>query len=263
MPIDAKELYRLDNIVEPHRRAMWEAIYRREEHNAREAADAAKAAFESHADPIDRAALLVLWPTLDFAVADAFAHTLDDEFEAFVADLRATLDADGPLADAAQALSQLILRCAGHMHDFQPFTPAEASALLARLPEGFMNHQCCMYLALWAFSIHDIEHVRLAYKYFLITPIEFMVDFSRQRLKVMLMLMERRCDAKELARLIELLPNPLHASWLLDAITPEAQAQGLWNDALAEQLATKLAELSISAPSVPPRQLSGFSRVNL
>ena len=263
MPVTSQELHRLDNLVEPHRREVWEAIYRREEDKARAAADAARAAFDTYPVPTDRAALLVLWPTLDFAVADAFAHTLDDEFEAFVSDLQATVEADGELADAAQALAQLILRCAGHLHEFQALSGDEVEALLARLPEGFMNHQCCMYLALWAFSIRDLDHVKLAYKYFLITPIEFMVDFSRQRLKVMVMLLEGRCDAKELARLIELVPNPLHATWLLEAVTPEAQAQGIWNDALAEQLAHKLADLTVNAPMVPPREHSGFLKVNL
>jgi hypothetical protein len=263
MPVTSQELHRIDNLVEPHRREVWEAIYRREEEQARTAAAAARSAFEANPVADDRSALLALWPTLDFAVADAFARTLDDEFEAFVADLQATVDAEGQLAEAAQALAQVILRCAGHLHEFQPLTVEEANALLARLPMGFMNHQCCMYLGLWAFSIRDMEHVRLAYKYFLITPIEFMVDFSRQRLKVMVALLEGRCDAKELARLIELIPNPLHATWLLEAVSPEAQAQGIWNDALAEQLAAKLADLTLKAPSVPPREHSGFSRVNL
>jgi hypothetical protein len=263
MPVTSQELHRLDNLVEPHRRTVWEAIYRREEQVAREAAASARQAFDDHPEAGDRSALLVLWPTLDFAVADAFAHTLDEEFEAFIADLQATVDADGELAEAAQALSQLILRCAGHLHEFQELSSGEVNELLARLPEGFMNHQCCMYLGLWAFSIRDLEHVKLAYKYFLITPIEFMVDFSRQRLKVMVALLEGRCDAKELSRLIDLIPNPIHATWLLEAVTPEAQTQGLWNDALAEQLAAKLADLAVSAPTVPPRMETRFTRVNL
>jgi hypothetical protein len=263
MPVTSQELHRVDNIVEPHRRAVWEAIYRREGDAARQAADGARAAFRAVSTAEDRSALLALWPVLDFAVIDAFARSQDEEFEAFINDLQLTVDTEGELGEAAQALSQIILRCAGHLHGIQEFSADEANALLARLPDGFMNHQCCMYLALWAFSIKDLEHVLLAYKYFLVTPIEFMVDFSRQRLKVMVALLEHRCDAKELARLIQLVPNPLHATWLLESLVPEAQAQALWTDELADQLAHKLAELTEKAPAVPPREHSGFLRVNL
>jgi hypothetical protein len=120
------------------------------------------------------------------------------------------------------------------------------------VPEEDRNHQMMSYLAFWAFSRREKDYLEACYRFFLTQPVDFMVDFSRQRAKVMLMLAEERCERSDLVKLIELAPHLMHLQWIGRNIAGPLMESSLWDDELQAQLERRIRRLRNSTPDVPP-----------
>jgi hypothetical protein len=256
----------LDNWLEPFRLRAWDAAYRREEQAARQAvADAARFCDSCNASADESSALAIALDFMDTQVNESFLA--DPEGRAGLlldAITRIGRPQQGPLARAIQARSLLTLRCWAARFDYAPLTPAEVESLFNRIPYEDLEHHNWTFLSFWAFQQRDSYYLSLAYKQFLTKPFDFMIDFSRQRLKVMLQLVEGRCLDRDVQRLIELLPHLMHVNWMREHIVPACIDAGIWDVDLNNRLLRREQALIDAGPVPPPRERRQVSyKVNI
>jgi hypothetical protein len=89
-----------------------------------------------------------------------------------------------------------------------------------------------------------------------------MVDFSRQRIKVMRALVSKSCELEDITRLIELIPHQIHWNWIDEQIKPECSVQNLWPAGIEQAFTRKRIELEAEGPKVPKRSQPVSFQVN-
>lgn len=248
-------LEHVDRWLEQWRRPIWEALYRRDEAGCRNELAQAEIAWDAYAVTTDEREAARLY--LDFLTCQ-----VDESFKP-VRDLKRGLvlealeqlakPVETPLAITMQARVLLTLRCWAHVQSIHPLSREEVDRWYKIVPEEDRDHQLMSYIAFWAFSRREQGYLEACYRYFLTQPVEFMVDFSRQRAKVMLLLAENRCQHADLEKLIGLAPHLMHLQWIGRHVAGPLMERGLWNTELQEQLELKIRGLRDSTPEVPPR----------
>jgi hypothetical protein len=248
-------LENVDRWLEQWRKPVWEALYRRDEESCRHELAQAIAGWEMYAATTDERQAARLY--LDFLQCQA-----DESFQA-ARDLKRgiVLEAieqlanpvDSTVARTMQARVLLTLRSWAHILSVYPLQRAEVDRLFAQIPAEDLDHQCVSYLAFWSFAIREAHYLQIAYRYFVTQSVDFMVDYSRQRVKVMLVLTEGRCERDDLVKLIELAPHLMHAQWIGRHVAAFCMDSELWDDGLQGLLATRVTELRDKPPQVPPR----------
>ena len=153
----------------------------------------------------------------------------------------------------------LTARCLAHHLGLHKIGEAEVSELVEHIPVDDLGHQSISYLAFWAYSELNKFYLDYCYRLFLTDPFVFMVDFSRQRIRIMRALVYGNCKDTDIEKLIELIPHKMHLGWFEDYIIPKCQSNELWTEALAQQLRGKSTWISIEGPKVPSsRKPLGF-----
>ena len=257
-------LYEINQWLEKWRRPVWETIYRGEAEVSRRLIREAYAAWEAwEADQDDRAAAKLYLDFLEHQVEETYcadataAAVLIHEALRNLARPQIT-----PRAVVMQARVLLVLRCWAHHQGVKDLPVELATELLSQVPEEDLDHQAYSYLAFWAFIVREKPFLERAYRYFLIQPVDFMVDYSRQRVKVMLALVEGPCEAEDLLKLVNLMPHPRHAEWVGRYVKPRCEELGIWSDDLDIRFKGRVASLAIGRPQVPPRDKPEGFHVN-
>ncbi len=160
---------------------------------------------------------------------------------------------DGQLSSVMQARCSLTQRCWAHAMHGIGIPRGHVDRFYGEIPEEDRDHQLMNYLSFWAFANRDLDYMELSYRYFLLEPVEFMVDFSRQRVKVMQAVIRRDLESDDLLRLFELMPHRMHADWFEKLILPVLEEQRMASAASLEMFQERKKALQTQAPQVPPR----------
>jgi hypothetical protein len=220
-----------DKWLDPWRVKIWDAMYRR-----------------------DEAESLCL-DFMNFQIGESFVSSPESRDALIRAALTGLSGARTTAAgQAMRARVLLTMRCWAARYDVQEASEDEIEALLAMIPESDLDHQNWTYLSFWAFDARNARILGRAYRQFLVAPFDFMVDFSRQRIKVMLQIVEGRTQAVEVAKLIELIPHLKHVEWLRQLIVPSLIEAGEWQPELNAKLMARERELAEAGPQPPPRE---------
>jgi hypothetical protein len=192
---------------------------------------------------------------LEFQVSDAFTQEKDKRRQQILYVMRSLSDPIiDPISSVMQARVLLTLRCWAHRSYDVRLSLKQFEQWFNMIPEEDIDARCWNYISFWAFATRADDYLRAAYRYFLTSPVDFMVDFSRQRLKVMVGLIEGRCTVKDVERMIELMPHYYHIRWFLKNIVPFCKNLHLWTPALEGAFNNKSREL-MDSPRVPPRSV--------
>lgn len=145
----------------------------------------------------------------------------------------------------------LTVRCLAHHLGLRAASEEEVSDLIEHVPVGDLDHQSISYLAFWAFKMRSKFYLDYCYRLFLTDPFVFMVDFSRQRIRIMRALVYGNCKDEDIEKLIELIPHKMHLEWFEDHIIPECHSQELWTETLGQRFKGKMTQISLEGPKVP------------
>ena len=248
----------IDNWLSAYRTPFWEAIYLnniRECQSSLEKAEQAQANATFTADELQAIAIYIDF--LRYQLKHYFAPTGSDRAELARGEIVSSMDAScGPLAEIMQARCRLTQRCWAHAMHGIGIPRGHVDRYFAAIPEEDRDHQLMNYLSFWAFVNRDLDYMEHSYRYFLLEPVEFMVDFSRQRVKVMQAVIRDELERSDLLRLIELMPHRMHAAWFEKLLLPVLQEKRLIADSTLEIFEEKRRELESVPPNVPPRTQS-------
>jgi len=250
--------------LEKWRRPIWETIYRAEEPVSKRLVKEAYADWETWDTGADeKAAARLYLEFLDHQVEETYCP--DPAAAAQL--IRGAVDklsrpVDTPLAMVMQARVLLTLRCWAQHQEVLDLPVEVAMRYLEEIPEDDFDHQLMSYLAFWAFIVSDQGILEKTYRFFLIQPLDFMVDYSRQRVKVMLGLVKETCESEDLVKLINLMPHPRHAQWVKQYVMPRCQELGLWSEDVDIHYKSRVTSLSLGRPQVPPRNRPEAFHVN-
>ena len=190
---------------------------------------------------------------LEFQVSDAFTTDKDKRRQQILYVLRSLSEPIiDPTSSVMQARILLTLRCWAHRSYDVRLSLKQFEQWFNMIPESDVDSKCWNYISFWAFDTRADDYLKAAYRYFLTSPVDFAVDFSRQRLKVMVGLIEGTCKVKDVERLIELMPHYYHIRWFMRNIIPFCKSLQLWTPALEGAFSAKSREL-MDSPQVPPR----------
>ncbi|MCB1219793.1 MAG: hypothetical protein H7A35_09440 [Planctomycetales bacterium] len=190
---------------------------------------------------------------LEFQVSDAFTTDKDKRRQQILYVLRSLSEPIiDPTSSVMQARILLTLRCWAHRSYDVRLSLKQFEQWFNMIPESDVDSKCWNYISFWAFDTRADDYLKAAYRYFLTSPVDFAVDFSRQRLKVMVGLIEGTCKVKDVERLIELMPHYYHIRWFMRNIVPFCKSLQLWTPALEGAFSAKSREL-MDSPQVPPR----------
>jgi len=247
----------VDRWLEQWRAPVWDSIYRREEAECLKVLDQAEAAWLIYdASPDRRQAARIYLDFLTCQVEESFTPVHDIKRGILLdAAERLAQPVEEPLATMMQARVLLTLRCWTHVQDVFPLEIQDADRWFDKLPPEDRDHQLMSYLALWAFTVEHAGFLETSYRWFLTQKVGFLVAFSRQRVKVMLALIERRCSKRDLSKLIELAPHLMHLAWIGRHVAMACMEQDLWDEKLQSELNRKIRKLRHVAPEAPPREV--------
>jgi len=254
----------VDRWIEQWRGPVWDSIYRRDEEECLRVLDQAEAAWIIYdASPDKRDAARLYLDFLTCQVAESFTPVRDIKRGLVLETLEQISEPlDSPLPTMMQARVLLTLRCWAHVQDIFPLEVADAERLFDKLPPEDRDHQLMSYLAFWAFTVEHAGFLEMAYHWFLTQRVCYLVAFSRQRVKVMLALIERRCSRRDLGKLIDLAPHLMHLQWIGRHVAAFCQDHGQWDDELQDRLDRKTRQLCKMAPQAPPREVPEGILVN-
>lgn len=233
---------------------IWEGIYLGEQESCEQKLAQAQAAGTSAFSNEDAQAAANLY--LDFLDIQTQARFCPDQEEqtqirlAFIEKL-GKLPPAGELQLVMWARTVLTTRCLAHHQGLRSISEPEVSDLIELIPVDDLGHQSISYLAFWAYNLSNKFYLDYCYRLFLTDPFVFMVDFSRQRIKVMRALVCGNCRDEDIEKLIGLIPHQMHLEWFEGYITPECKNQGLWTKSRSAQLTQKSDELRLGGPKVP------------
>ncbi|MEZ5338653.1 MAG: hypothetical protein R3F46_10335 [bacterium] len=219
----------LDNWLAQYRTPFWEAIYL--DNNAacqaslQQARDAlANAPFSED----ERQALGVYVDFMQYQLKHYFAANAMQRAELARGQIVSiSMASRGPLATVMEARCSLTQRCWAHAMHGIGIPRGHVDRFFGQVPEEDRDHQLMNYLSFWAFAMRDLDYMEQSYRYFLLVPVEFMVDFSRQRVKVMQAALRLELERHDLLRLIELMhPPPTDAAPYACRLVREAAAAG-------------------------------------
>ncbi|MCB1188596.1 hypothetical protein KDL29_15655 [bacterium] len=245
----------LDNWLAQFRTPFWEAIYLDNHTQCQASLDQAQRALGNSVfsgDELD--ALRIYVHFMRYQLKHYFAPSAADRADLARGEIvSVSLAQHGPLAGIMQARCSLTQRCWAHaMHNIG-IPRGHVDNFYRQVPEEDRDHQLMNYLSFWAFAAADIDYMEQSYRYFLMVPVEFMVDFSRQRVKVMQAILKDDLERVDLLRLFELMPHRMHAAWFEKLVLPVLKDRNL----IAESTMTAFEErrkiLQSSPPAVPPR----------
>ena len=258
-------LERVDEYLKQWREPIWDGLYRRQEDVCRELMEQAWQAWrDGDADEGERQAVSIYLEYLELEIEESFSTDPERRTELIREALhRLSRDVGSWLAEIVQARVLLSLRCWAHVCGVLVLDRADVDRLWALVPPEDIDHQTWTYVGMWAFSAGELDYLRKGYRYFVTQPIDFMRDFSRQRFKVMIALLEERCQRRDLERLIELVPHLRHAQWLGRNIAAWCMERELWDDGLQQSLDSKVRSLRYAAPKTPLRTKPEGKRVEL
>lgn len=256
----------IDRWLDQYHDTAWECIYTRDHGRAQAQLGLAQEALAQRAGSDDElAAIKLALAALDYEVADAFAPDDSERRRLLEGCLDRLQEADpqGPLESTVRARLLLTMRALAHLRGVRGLPAAEAEMLWRAVPREDTDHKMASYCAFWAFNTPHHDILRQCYRFFLTAPIDFMVDFSRQRVRVMLSIVEGHLEAQELEELIGLMPHPLHLEWFMQHLYPACRRHGCWSHALEMQLKYKAEQLQSNPPQPPPRDKPRFFKVFL
>lgn len=246
----------VDKWLDPWRIKIWDALYRREELEARGLLDRARRALDNAGlEEENREAAALCLDFTEFQVYESFAPNHDVRAQ-LISRVLEQFEPE-PSTETGRVMRArilLTLLCWAQRYEVLEAREQQIRALLHVVPEEDLDHQNWTYLAVWAFSASDAEVLNRAYRKFLTEPYDFMVDFSRQRLKVMVQLVEGRCSVKEIERLIDFLPHLNHVAWLRQFLVPRLVDSALWSPELNARLVAKERDIIAQGPKPPPRE---------
>jgi hypothetical protein len=257
-------LERVDRWLEQWRRPIWDSIYRRDKEDCLRVLDQAEAAWIIYDESRDkRMAARLYLDSLTCEVAESFTAVRDIKRGLVLETLeQLSQPMEEPLATMMQARVLLTLRCWAHVQGIFPLDIQDVERWFNKLPPEDRDHQLMSYLALWAFTVEHAGFLEMSYHWFLTQRVLYLVAFSRQRVKVMLALIERRCARRDLCKLIDLAPHMMHLQWIGRHVAAFCQDHGLWDDELQEKLDYKIRQLRQVAPQAPPREVPEGILVN-
>ena len=244
----------LDQWLEPHHQAVWAGIYLHNESHSREALTDAYRLLDASSFPDDERNALTIYLNFLGHQADFYFRQPPESDGAEILQRAASLlsiPQHQPVSSSMQSRVLLTICCFAHARGALTLAETDAALWLSRVAESDMDHQTWNYISFWAFAIRDTEYLTRAYRYYLTRPVDFMVDFSRQRIKVLISLTEGRCMIGDIERMINLMPNPLHTDWFRWFLQPACIQQGLWTEGLALALSRREAEVGLNR-SIPP-----------
>lgn len=254
----------VDRWLEQWREPIWDSIYTRDEVNCLRVLDQAEGAWLLYdASPDQRNAARIYLDFLHCQVAESFMPVRDIK-RGLVLEAADSLSQplDMPLATMMQARVLLTLRCWAHVQEILPLEVQDVERWFDRLPPEDRDHQLMSYLAFWAFTAEHAGFLESSYRWFLTQKVGFLVAFSRQRVKVMLGLIERRCNQRDLSKLIDLAPHLMHLQWIGRHIAAFCMRHNLWDETLQNELNRKIRRLRLVAPQPPPREVPEGILVN-
>ena len=245
----------LDNWLDNFRRPVWEAIYLNDRAKCEEVLQQADRALEAVMfPPDDKEAVQVYLRFLRYQLRHYFLdaeHTAADLARAEMVNLSAA--EHGPLTSLMQARCSLTQRCWAHAVHGISLPAPYVDRWYTQIPEEDHEHQMMNYMSFWAFVTENLYYLDQSYRYFLLQPVEFMVDFSRQRLKVMQAIVKDELERSDLLRLIELMPHRMHADWFEKVVLPVLTRKNMIGEDTLAIFKAKKHELEQQAPQIPPR----------
>lgn len=247
-------LTNIDHWLDQWGHPIWEGIYLGDQESCEQMLTQAQVAATSAFSTEDAQAAANLY--LDFLDIQTQARFCPDQEEqtqirlAFIEKLGKQPPA-GELQRVMWARTVLTIRCLAHHMGLRDIGEPEVSDLIEYIPVNDLGHQSISYLAFWAYDLRNKFYLDYSYRLFLTDPFVFMVDFSRQRIKVMRALVYGTCQDTDIEKLIGLIPHKMHLDWLDRYIRPECENQGLWTKSMSEQLRQKSEELRLGGPKVP------------
>ncbi|MCB1216571.1 hypothetical protein KDL44_04225 [bacterium] len=248
----------LDNWLAQYRTPFWEAIYLDNntacQASLQQARDAlANAPFSED----ERQALGVYVDFMQYQLKHYFAANAMQRAELARGQIVSiSMASRGPLATVMEARCSLTQRCWAHAMHGIGIPRGHVDRFFGQVPEEDRDHQLMNYLSFWAFAVRDLDYMEQSYRYFLLVPVEFMVDFSRQRVKVMQAALRLELERHDLLRLIELMPHRMHAAWFEKLLLPVLQEKKLISESTLAAFEQKRSELLARPPAVPPRSQS-------
>lgn len=260
-------LEELDKWLDPWRIKVWDALYRREEAEARSLVERSRRTLENAGfAPAEHEAAALCLDFTAFQVDESFAA--DHEVRAGCIEKVLEQFAPEPQHEIARVMRSRILitlLCWAQRYEVLEAREQQIRTLLHVVPESDLDHQNWTYLATWAFAARDAAILGRAYRKFLTEPFDFMVDFSRQRLKVMLQVLEGRGEPREIVKLIDLLPHLNHVAWLRQHLVPVLVDTGLWSPELNARLVAREHDIVAQGPKPPPREhaVASSTRLNI
>lgn len=258
-------LEHIDRWLEQWRKPIWDALYRRDESGARAVLEQAITAWDSYDSTADiRAAMRMYLDFLSCQIDESFKPIRDIK-RGILLDCAERIAAvvDLPLVHIMRARVLLTLRCWAHVQSVHPLARLDADRWYVAVPVEDRDHQMMSYVAFWAFTLQEMDYLREAYHYFVTQPVNFMVDFSRQRAKVMLMLAENRFARQDIVKLIDLAPHLMHLQWIGRHIAAHCMSQQQWDNQLQAQLDEKVRRLRDTVPHAPLRDVPVGFDINI
>jgi hypothetical protein len=245
----------LDNWLEQHRRQVWEAIYLVDRETCEEALQRAERAVQTALFPEDDTqALQIYLGFLRHQLRNHFADSSQSGADLARSEIVSVNMADrGPFSKLMQTRCSLTQRSWAHALHGIVLPLAQVDKWYGEIPEEDRDHQLMNYLSFWSFVNDNLYYLDQSYRYFLLQPVEFMVDFSRQRVKVMQAVVRDDLERSDLHRLIELMPHRMHAAWFEDVLLPALAQRLLISPDVLEAFEKRKAELGMQKPQVPPR----------
>lgn len=245
----------LDNWLENHRRPVWEAIYLLDRASCDAALQRAERALQAALFPADDTeALQIYLRFLGYQMRNHFSEPGQSGADLARAEIVSVNMAErGPLSQLMQIRCSLTQRSWAHALHGIVLPQAQVDKWYEEIPQEDRDHQLMNYLSFWAFVNDNLHYLDQSYRYFLLQPVEFMVDFSRQRVKVMQAVVRDDLERSDLQRLIELMPHRMHADWFETVLLPVLAQRLLVIPDVLEAFEIKKAELAMQKPQVPPR----------
>lgn len=257
-------LEKIDRWANQWRIPMWEALYTQDEPAALKAIADARSAFTEvcttkKVNDDAQLAVELLLGMMDtdtaytFAPADARGEVLRERV--------GKLDTShaGPLSKVMRARVLLTMRSFAHRVSGWELDTDVAESWLKIMDNKDVDNQCYTYLALWAYHIRNIELLKIAKRFYLLNPSDFMPDFARARFNVMMTLIRNKCKEEYVLELIELIPHPLHYEWFRNEIVPECKLRRVWNKTVEVRAKARRDQLLAEGYKVPPRAVQRTS----
>ncbi len=245
-------LKRADDWLKPHRDAVWDGLYRREEQLCREALQRAWSAWSEYELNHDLGYALRLYlDFLEFQVEDSFVPRDDGQrIRAAIQEIAKPTAA--PLARVMRARTLITLRCWAHWERALDLGIGELNSLFREVDIGEIDGQGWTFIAYWAFDQREAGYLSLAFETFITQPLDYLGYYSKLRLGVMLALVEGDCKRQQLEHLIDETKYLHQLQWIEARGSEAAAALGLWDSAMQAYCARRRAELERLKP-LPPR----------